>query len=176
MGCSEHGAAQRPHLMLSLRCQWLWAASSSTVPSPQGFCLCWQSPGLTTPSQGPHRRPVVLQQGVLGPWPKQAGRQTLAWKWGWDRVSARWLDSPGKNPVSAERIPWETVELGSRGQSRPQGSWSHKHNTYSLVAGGTGEVMGSMAPFLQPGKLRQGPRPKLGSHSECHSWDIWLTD
>lgn len=144
--------------MLSPQLQWLWVAGSSTVHSPRGFCLCWQSPGLTTPSQGPHRRPLVLRQGVLGPWPKRAGRQTLAWKWGWDRVSARWRDSPGKSPVSAERVPGETVELGSWGQSRPRGSWRHKHNTHSLVAGGTGEVMGCVAPFLPLGKLRHHSR------------------
>lgn len=50
--------------------------------------------------------------------------------------------------MSAERVPWETVELGSWGQSRPRGSWNRKLNTHSLVAGGTGEVMGGVAPFL----------------------------
>lgn len=52
----------------------------------------------------------------------------------------------------------------------PLQEWQCHKSQEILPWGPTPDVL------LQMGKLRQGPRPKLGSHSECHSWDIWLTD
>ena len=98
----------------------LWATGAGTFPDPGGFCGVRRAPGnhtLQTAQTAP-----CLSAGSLGPWPEQAGQRSLAWKWGQDRVSARQLDGPGKNPVSAEPVPREPAELGSPGQSRPWGA------------------------------------------------------
>lgn len=111
-------------------CPWLlvsapWPCSSGPqVPAlslmlaaPVGLAEPWP----TTPSGTAQTAPCPAA-GSLGPWPDQAGRRSLAWKWGQDRVSARRPDSPGKSPMSAEPVPREPAELGSPGQSRLPGA------------------------------------------------------
>lgn len=128
--------------------QLLWAmgwAPSQILTAPAGVGRTLASPHPPNGTEAP-----CLSSGILGPWPEPSDRRSLAWKWGQDQVSARQLDGPGKNPVSAGPVPWELAKPDSPHQSC-------KHDTHSLVAGRTGKVMGGVVPFPQLGKLRCGP-------------------
>lgn len=63
-----------------------------------------------------------------------------------ERIRCQQSGSPGSS------------QPGQPGPEKAPGSQSHKHDICSLVAEGTGEVLGSVAPFLQLGKLRCSPR------------------
>lgn len=155
-GCREHGARQCPPWRLPQR-QQLWAAGVGTVPDPHGFCGRWQGPGLTHPP-GTHRQPLVPRRGVLGPWPQPAGRADAGLEVGPGSSVSRAAGQSRKESGVSRASPRGAGQAGQPGPEQGPGSQSRELDTLGLVAGGTGEVMGGVVPFLQFGKLRHGRR------------------
>lgn len=149
------------------------ATVPGTVPDPRSFSQCWQSPGLATPSWGPHRQLLVPRQGVWGPGPGRlaggcwpgSGAGIKCQPGGWtvqERIRCQQSGSPGGQ--------W----AGQPGAEQVPGSQSTKYNICSLGAGETCDVMGTEAkrdmshpvPQELSGRART---PTQDSGSDCRS-------
>lgn len=126
------------------RAWWLVLALAEPWPQPPPPRDCTDSPlSVSRESWGPG--PSGL---VSGRWPGSAARIECR-PGGWmvqERIRCQQSGSPGSH------------QPGQLGPEKAPGSQSHKRNTCSLVAAGTDEVLGSVAPFLQLGKPRRSAR------------------
>lgn len=157
MAARGTGAGQVLRLVFSPQLQRLRAAGqvlSSVLAACAGV---GRAPASPHPPGDGTDSPLSRSTESWGPSPSRlvGGR----WPGSEARIKCRpggWMVQ-GRIRCQQSRSP-ESHQAGQPGPEKAPGSQSHKHNTYSHVAEGTGEVMGSVAPFLQLGKLRRSPR------------------
>ena len=137
----------------------LWATGAGTVLDAGSSCRVGRTPANH-----------AIRNGTDGPLSHGRESGALASS-GWPAVTGLEV-GPGSSVGQAagqsrkESSVSRAGPLGASraGQARPEQasrSWSHKQDIHSLVAGGTGEIMGSVTLFLQLGRLRHSPRLPL---------------